>query len=242
MRKAQLLLLVVPIWAWGCDKVSPTAPEGSVLTLSASPDRIASDGTSQITVVARKASGFPVNPGTTIHLSTSRGSLPASGQTNDDGVVGAVLRGNGDVGTATVKANAGAAEEAMIEVQIGVQASSVTLSADPTSVALAGGTVDLLALIRDDQGQPLGGVLVNFTTQLGTLASRGDFVRSDAGGRAQDKLDVKAADIPASGASFDVGVEVSGTDGKLITRTRAITIQRGAATPTAPTPTLTPTP
>ena len=47
---------------------SPVAPEGSVLTISASPNRIASTGTSQITVTARKSNGFPVNPGTTVFL------------------------------------------------------------------------------------------------------------------------------------------------------------------------------
>ena len=248
MRKALLLLLLVPVWLWGCDKVSPTAPEGSILTISASPDRIASTGTSQITVVARKASGFPVNPGTIVHLSSTRGSLPASGQTNSEGVVSAVLSANGQVGTAVVKANAGAAEEAMIEVEIGgMLAASVSLTANPTSVSVNGGRIDLLALVRGDQGQPIGGVLVNFTTQVGSLASGGDFVSTDSGGRAEDTLDVEARDIPASGASFDVTVEVPGTGGTLITRTRTITIQRGASTPApttqpAPTPTLTPTP
>jgi hypothetical protein len=57
--------------AWSCDKAGPVAPEGSVLTISASPNRISSNGTSQITVTARKSNGFPVNPGTTVFLSTT---------------------------------------------------------------------------------------------------------------------------------------------------------------------------
>ena len=226
MRQALLLLLFAPILLWGCDSASPVAPEGSILTLSAAPDRISSNGTSQITVVARKSNGFPVNPGTTIHLSTTRGTLPSSAQTDDDGVVQAVLHGNGAIGTAVVKANAGAAEEVEISVQIGFQAASVTLQATPASIPPNGGVIDLLALVRDDQGQAPADVLVNFTTELGTLASGGDFVSTDASGRAEDTLRVRAGDITSTTTQFMVGVEVPGADGELITRTRTITIQR----------------
>lgn len=227
MRRALLLVLLAPLWLWGCDSASPVAPAGSLLSISAAPDRISSDGSSQITVVARKASGFPVNPGTTIFLSTTRGSLPASAQTDDEGVVRAVLQGNGDIGTAIVKANAGAAEEAMIEVQIGIRAASVTLQTTPSSIPETGGKLALVALVRDDQGQPLRDVLVNFTTEVGILASGGDFVRTDAGGRAEDTLEIEAADIdPVTDDDFTVGVEVSGADGMLLTREQLIAIQR----------------
>ena len=128
------------------------------------PNRIASDGISTITVTARKSSGFPVNPGTPVFLSTTRGSIPTNGNTNDDGVVRVALSGNGEAGMATVKANAGAAEEVEIEVQIGIFAASLTLQASPTTIGENGGQIDLLAVVRDDTGQPLPGVTVNFTT------------------------------------------------------------------------------
>jgi hypothetical protein len=248
MRPAVLSLLLLPLLLLGCDSASPVAPEGSILTLSASPDRISSSGQSEITVVARKSSGYPVNPGTTIFLSTSRGSLPSTVETDRDGVARATLLANGQSGTAVVRANAGAAEEAMVEVQIGGGgATSVTLQASPASVPSSGGVIDLLALLRDEQGQPLAGVLVNFTSEFGTLASGGDFVRSDASGRAEDTLEIEPGDIPSSETSFDVSVEVSGPEGELITRTRTITVVRSGATSVAPTaspppPTATPTP
>ena len=227
VTRGALLLPLVAVLLWACDSASPVAPEGSILSISASPDRIAADGQSEITVVARKANGFPVNEGTTVFLSTTRGSLPASGQTNEEGVVRATLLANGDIGTAMVKANAGAAEEATIEVQIGILAASVTLQTTPSSIPEIGGELGLVALVRDNQGQPLRDVLVNFTTEVGTLASGGDFVRTDAAGRAEDTLEILAADLdPVTGDSFEVGVEVSGTDGMLITREQTISIQR----------------
>jgi hypothetical protein len=226
MRRALQLLLFAPLVLWACDKAGPVAPEGSVLTISASPDRIPSTGTSTITVTARKPNGFPVNPGTTVFLSTTRGTLPQSVTTNDDGVVTAALNGNGDVGTAMVKANAGAAEEASIEVQIGIFAASVTLQASPSTISPGGGQVDLVAVVRDDRGVALAGAQVNFTTQLGTLDSGGGLVETDSGGQARDILRVRARDISASVNSFEVGVEVPGAEGELITRSRTITIQR----------------
>ena len=213
----------------GCDKAGPVAPEGSVLTISASPNRIASDGVSTITVTARKSSGFPVNPGTPVFLSTTRGSIPANGNTNDDGVVRVALSGNGDAGMAMVKANAGAAEEVMIEVQIGIFAASLTLQASPTTIGENGGQIELLAVVRDDTGQPLPGVTVNFTTQLGTLDSGGGLVAANNAGEASDIVRVRARDVAATtAATFEVGVEVPKADGTLLVRTRSITIQRSA--------------
>jgi hypothetical protein len=233
MRKALPLLLLVPLVVWGCDRAGPVAPEGSVLTISAAPNRIPANGSSQITVVARKSTGFPVNPGTTIFVTTTRGSVePSSAQTDDEGVANVTLHGNGEVGKAMVKANAGAAEEAMIEIQIGIFAASIALQASPSTVTSSGGRIDLVALVRDDVGQPLQGAAVNFTTALGTLDSGGGLVSTDANGEASDVLRVAARDVASTTASsFDVGAEVPGADGKLITRTRTISIQR------SPTPT-----
>ena len=229
---APALLSLAALALGSCDKAGPVAPEGSVLTISAAPNRIPANGTSTITVVARKSSGFPVNPGTPVFLSTTRGSIPANGNTNDDGVVQVALNANGEVGMATVKANAGAAEEVEIEVQIGIFAASVTLQASPNSISASGGQIDLLALVRDDVGQPLPNASVNFTTELGTLDSGGGLLTTDSSGEATDILLVRARDVSATSAStFEVGVEVPGADGDLITRTRSITIQR------SPTPT-----
>jgi hypothetical protein len=231
MRRALQVSLLAALALAGCDKAGPVAPEGSVLTITASPNRIAADGTSTITVTGRKPNGFPVNPGTTVFFSTTRGVLPASGTTDDNGLVRVALSGNGEVGTATVKANAGAAEEVETEVQIGIFAASLTLQASPSTISSSGGQVDLLAVVRDEAGQPLPDAKVNFTAQIGTLDSAGALVATDSGGEAEDILRVRARDISASANSFEVGVEVPGADGKLITRTRVITILR------SPTPT-----
>ena len=104
----------------------------------------------------------------------------------------------------------------------------MTLQASPTTIQANGGQIDLLAVVRDDTGQPLPGATVNFTTQLGTLDSGGGLVATNSGGEAvghppgAGRRDVNAT----TATSFEVGVEVPKADGTLLTRTRTITIQR----------------
>lgn len=196
-----------------CDSASPVAPTGTVLTISASPSEIGVNGTATIRVTAVRANGTAVNPGTIIRLETTLGSIDAQAETDDNGVALATLRGDGRIGTAMVTARAGSAETATVEVRIGEVASTVTLQATPSSISDTGGSVDLLALVRDDQGQPLPGVSVNFTTQLGRLASAGAFIVTGPNGQASDRLTVTESDIdalPRSSTDFMVGVEAGG--------------------------------
>lgn len=230
MRRSPRLVLV-PLLAIAslvaCDSTSPVAPAGTVLSISASPTRIASDGVSIIRVTAFRPNGTPVNPGTAILLSTTIGSVPASVETNDRGEALAQLQGNGDFGTATVTASVGGSEGVTVEVQVGISAGSITLQASPSSVPETGGEVELLTLVRDDQGQPLSGAAVNFRTEIGSLESSGQVVITDAGGTAQDLLTVLESDVDVlQGDTFQVDVEVGSGTGALINTTATLNIQR----------------
>lgn len=200
-----------------CDSASPVAPTGTVLTISASPSEIGVNGTSTVRVTALRANGTAVNPGTIIRFDTTLGSIDAQAAIDEDGVAVATLRGDGRIGTAMVTARAGSAEAATVEVAVGEVASTISLQATPSSIPETGGSVDLLAVVRDDQSQPLPGVQVNFTTEIGRLASAGGFVITDASGQASDRLTVAESDIdalPATTNQFMIGVEAgsSATD------------------------------
>lgn len=196
-----------------CDKASPVAPEGTVLSVTANPTQISATGTSQIRVVALRSNGTPVNPGTQIRLSTNLGTIDPVAVVEDDGIATATLQGDGRFGTATVTASVGADTSATVEVAVGRAAASATVQATPPSVPDTGGTVTLLALVRDSSGQPLPGATVNFTTEVGTLASAGGFRTTDASGQATDRLTVSESDInslPLGTNEFTVGAEVGG--------------------------------
>lgn len=214
-----------------CDKPTPVAPEGAALTISANPSRIDVNGSSTVSVLARKSDGLAVNPGTEVNFATTLGTIDPVAFTNDRGVATATLRGDGRVGTATVVADSGAAGQATLDIQVGSLAGSINLQATPTNVSKDGGTIQLLALVRDDTGAPLPNITVNFTTFVGTLASGGAAILTDSNGEARDTLTVTRSDLSTlSEPTFQVVAEASSEGGALIEAVFDISVGGIAAT------------
>lgn len=103
-----LLLFFLAVAALSCDKATPTAPSGSILTISASPALVNSaNGTSTIRVTGRRSNGGPLAGGTEIRLNTTLGTINPLVTLNGNGEATAILQGDGRVGKATVTASAG---------------------------------------------------------------------------------------------------------------------------------------
>jgi len=198
---AQLLALFTLLAVFACDRVTPVAPVGSTITLSINPSRIDAEGESAvITIIVRKEDGTPVNPGTQVSVSTTLGGLdPETTFTDETGTAKSMLTGDGRIGMATVSATTGAAALVSVDVQIGSVAASITLTATPSNVPKdpqnTEGLIELLALIRDDTGAPLGGGVVNFAAETGVLESRGGPVVTNDLGEATDTLTVTRNDV-----------------------------------------------
>jgi hypothetical protein len=232
-RKTLLPNLVVCLLAFGlaCDSASPVAPAGTVLSISASPSEITANGTSTIRVTALRSNGTPVNPGTLVRFDTTLGSIDEQAEVDDQGVARATLRGQGDIGTATVTARTGSAEVATVDVMIGDVASSVSLQATPSQVGESGGNLALLAVVRDSDGEPLQDATVNFGTEVGRLASGGSILRTSATGEARDTLIVQEIDLqPITANSFNVVVTVGAGSS---TQSDSATIRINRCEPTA---------
>ncbi len=121
----------------------------------------------------------------------------------------------------------GATEPVTLDIAVGQLAASMSFQVTPSSVGEGGGVLDLLALVRDDQSQPLADVTVNFRSEVGTLESGGRFILTDADGEARDVLTVTAADLQNIGDdSFEVTAEAGGAGGSILTRTFQVGIQR----------------
>ena len=198
MRPNRLLpaLLALSLVASACDKVSPTAPTGATLTITASPLEIAANGTADVTVIAnRAAGGGPVTPGTEIRLSSTLGSIDEIATTDASGVARATLRGTGRSGTAKITASSGAAAPVTVDVKVGATIQQVNLSVNPTSVP-AGRNADIrvAATVRDDQGLALPGAQVLFAAEAGRFDKAG-LVTADANGQATNRLRVSSADL-----------------------------------------------
>lgn len=205
------------------------APEGTILSISANPTKIALNGTSTITVIGRKPDGNPLNPGTEIRFSSTMGSIDSIATTDRTGTATAIFRSNGQLGTATITAETGSAtgssgggttsdstgsssgvSSASVTVLVGTVAGSILLQPTPTTLPTTGGTVHLLAIVRDANGSPLAGQGVNFTADYGRLNSRGGTVNTDANGEARDTLTLTAADLANNVASVTVTAQTVG--------------------------------
>ena len=225
MRRSQLhlLALLTLLSVFACDQVTPVAPVGSTITISVNPSRIDAEGeTALVTIIVRKEDGTPVNPGTQVNISTTLGTLaPEVAFTDETGVAKSELAGDGRIGMATVSATTGAAALVSVDVQIGSVAASITVTATPTNVPKDPqgdeGVIQLLALIRDDTGAPLGGGFVNFFSEAGDLASQGASVVTNELGEARDTLTISRDDVSTLLEPFFlVGAETAIEGGSLI--------------------------
>lgn len=195
LPRSILLASVCSLAALGqaCDSATPTAPTGTILTISAIPSQIAINGTSQIIVIGRRPDGNPLNPGTEIFFSTSIGSItPTVAAVDDQGVVTATFRADGRSGTANVTASVstssggggGGGEEgegggpttgigsATVTVQVGQVAEDrpqLILSASPDTI-FVNDFSEITVIARNADGSSVGaGQTVILTTTLGSL-------------------------------------------------------------------------
>lgn len=181
-----------------CDSATPTAPSGTILTITANPSQIGLTGTSLITVIGRRPDGNPLNPGTEIFFSTDLGTItPTVTTVDDDGVARATLRGDGRPGTANVTASVstttggggsgggggggggagGGPTTGVGTTSTGVligndpdQQPTVLLSASPDTI-FVNETSEVTVIARASDGSPLAaGERVILTSTLGSLS------------------------------------------------------------------------
>ncbi|HVR98902.1 MAG TPA: PKD domain-containing protein [Thermoanaerobaculia bacterium] len=196
--------------------------------MSASPARIdTTNGTTTVIATVLRPNGQPTNPGTQVRFSTNLGVIDEVVETDSSGAARATLRGDGRFGTAKVRATTGNITTPVeLDVEIGRAARSVTLQANPTNLPATGGRVNLIAVVRDSQGQGLAGVPVNFQTELGVLGSRGSLLQTNAAGEARDTVTVSEAEIANTDSTeFTVTVQATGNEGGLISQTFRVRIQ-----------------
>lgn len=227
MKKNLYFLSILSlIFGMACDKANPVAPSGTVLTMTANPTRISTNGESTIFLKALRPDGQPVFEGTEFNLNTNLGTLPTVLQADVNGEASATLKANGVSGTATVTARVGSSEAQTIDITVGIQAAIVRLQASPSTLREDGGAVELTAILWDEQGDFLGNADVVFSADVGILDSGNGIVQTDSGGTAEDRLVVRGRDVNVlSGDSFEVRAE-SANAGSLISDSVTISISR----------------
>jgi len=167
----------------GCDKVPLLAPSGSVITLIATSNVLAANGSIDIvaTVIEQGATssgesgtstagqGTPVHNGTVVTFTTTIGTLEPREARTHNGQVTVKLNGDGRSGVAKITAYSGGAS-ASLDVNVGAAAAErIVLTGTPLTLGPTGGTVQLSARVEDVSGNGLSGIELSFNTSAGTV-------------------------------------------------------------------------
>jgi len=214
-----VLLLVAS--AAACDKVPLTAPTESTILLFANGSSVPLTGGVDVTATVTEKPGTPVQNGTLVTFTTTLGRIdPAEARTNN-GRVTVRLVGDGRSGTAKVTALSGGATKGELEIPIGgAAADNLILRAEPSSVGQFGGTVQVIATVRDATGNAVVGIPVTFATTAGSLSPSN--VQTDTNGEARTSLTTaQEAKVTASAGSKTADVTVTYQAAPAITITAA---------------------
>jgi PKD repeat protein len=191
-----LMLAAATLLVSACDKAQLLAPTNSSLSISAAALTIPSGGSTNVQAMVLEQAGTPVQNGTTVRFTTTLGRLdPVEAQTRN-GVATTTLFGDGASGVAEVRAVSGSASGGTgdtlsnrVQIAVGsgaVGEGGVTVRANPATVPVAGGTVDVIATVVGENNAALSGVLVSFSTNRGTLSATS--AMTNAAGEARVQL------------------------------------------------------
>jgi hypothetical protein len=187
------LLSGLPVAA--CKRIPLYAPSGSTLTLVASANSLAVNGSAEVTAVVIEGGltsgspttpgevvagiGTPVHDGTQVVFSTTLGYLDPPEATTKGGRATVRLVGDGRSGTAVITAFSGAATSTL-ELDIGAAAATrIAVTASPQELPAGGGTAAISARVEDQQGNGISGLPVSFTTTRGSFSSTTIYTDSD---------------------------------------------------------------
>jgi PKD repeat protein len=155
-----------------CDTVPLTAPTESTITLFAAGSTVPLNGSLDLIATVTESAGTPVHNGTVVTFTTTLGRVEPAEARTQNGRVNVRLVADARSGTARVVAFSGAAVSEPLELLVGAAAAeSLSLRADPPNVGVSGGTVQLVALVRDGSGNAVSGVPVTFTANAGQLGN-----------------------------------------------------------------------
>lgn len=183
-----LLLATFTLALVACDKVPLLAPTGSSIFLSVNTNRLAVNSFAEITATVVESAGTPPQNGTLVSFSASLGTIEPRDARTEGGRATVRFTAGSQSGTARINAVSGGAQaEEVLEIQVGGAAvAGVSLRAEPASVPNTGGTVTIVAAVRDDVGNRLAGIPVSFSSDGGQLST--GQATTDANGEARASL------------------------------------------------------
>lgn len=197
-RLVALLAICASVWvSAACEKVALTAPTGSTITIALSSTSVPINGSVDVIATVLESSGTAAHNGTKVSFIGSFGRFEPADATTQGGVATVKFIGTSS-GTTKITAISGSAKAESGDLKVGgAAAGSVAMRSEPASLPQGGGTVQILATVRDSSGNLLPGAPVNFTTTQGNLGSTAGL--TDANGEARVSLTTtRDADVTAT--------------------------------------------
>jgi hypothetical protein len=216
-----------------------SAPADTSMSITATPDEIDINGdVSTITVILTRPNGLPVDDGTIVIFTTTRGSIDREATTTN-GIATNHLVSGVEIGTATVTAQTtrgGEQQTVSVEVNIidksNLGDATLIVSAFPTQIDPNGAQSQIQAIVIPSDGRQVeDGTPIYFSTTLGTIPSEAYTVNAIAinfltSGARKGQALVTAT--TKGGASGQTTVDIQDTD--------AVSIITVSANPTSITP------
>lgn len=195
----------------------PDDPSASAAAVSlvASNNELPSAGTSEVTLTALvRSSDNTALAGANVSFAADSGQLTVLNAVTDrSGKASATLGTGGSAANRVIKVTAKVGKQAS-DAQVQVVGTTVTLTGGAT--ALAGGTLDLVATVRDSAGRPVTGAPLTLGSSLGNTFSVSNAV-SDSQGQIALQLQARQSgndtiSLSALGANATKTVAVSAID------------------------------
>jgi hypothetical protein len=237
-----IVLAVVAALTAACDKAQLLAPTESTISLSAPTRVLPSNGTTPLTAVVMEQAGTPVQNGTTVRFTTSLGRVdPVEVQTTN-GIAITTFFAGPNSGVADIRAISGAAKAEgdinLVKITIGaaaLTAGAITLRASPGSIGPNGGTVELIANLVGENGQPIEGVLVTFNADQGSLGSTTAVSNSNGEARTTLTTSQQTVVTATAGTKTSSNVTIASRAGPIVTITCATVTAGGTCAGVQPT-------
>jgi adhesin/invasin len=206
-----------------CDEIPLLAPTSSTIVITAQTSFLPPGGITTVTAYVLEQAGTPVNNGTTVRFTASQGRVEPVDVQTVNGYAVTTFIASSTSGIAQIRASSGGATGGdgntnLVEITVGAAAiNSVTLRANPGSVGPGGGTVELIAAVVGEGGQPIPGVAVTFSTDQGVLG--GSNMVTDSGGEARTTLTTtqQAVVSASAGTKTSGSVTVGVRSGPIVT-------------------------
>ncbi len=203
--------------ASGCARSQLLAPTNSTIIIS-TPNRVlAVGGSTDISAQVTDQNGAAVPNGTIVRFTASLGTVNPFEAETRNGLAVTTFTAGTISGVAEVRATSGGSGSAgtgsatnVLQITIGAAAvNTVTLRANPPTVAASGGVVELIASVAGENGRALNGIAVTFTADRGTLNPATATTNGDGEARTNLSTSLQTVVVATAGTKSSPNVTIS---------------------------------